>query len=94
MTKRYEMTKDVLVEFKPRYKGAVYGVRNASFRAYVWDLGRPAESWEGYRYTVSLIQGVEDLGYKGGANTLSEAKKIARDSVKGRAFRSFIRRMR
>lgn len=94
MGRKYELIKDVLVEFKPRYKGAVYGVRNASYRAYVWDLGRPPKSWEGYRFKVSLVQGMEDLGHRGGANTLREAKKLARSSVKGRAFRSFLRRMR
>ena len=85
---------DELIEFKPRYKGAIYGVRNGSYRAYVWDLGHTPESWEGYRYKVGLIQGSDDLGYKGGSNKLPEAIGIARSTVSGRAFRAFIGRIR
>ena len=92
MTKR-EMLKDELIEFKPRYPGAVYGVRNGSYTAYVWDLGREPESWEGKRFNVSLQQGGEALGSRSETDTLTEAKKQARSAVSGRAFRHLLRRM-
>lgn len=92
MAKQREMLKDNLVEFKPRYKGTVFGVRNGSYRAYVFDLGRPPESWEGDRFQVQLTQGKEVLGWSG-AKTLGEAKRKARQTVKGRAFRHLLRRM-
>ncbi len=90
---RREMIKDNLIPFKPRYKGAVYGVRNGSYRAYVWDIGKKPKSWEGQRFKVSLAQDSNDLGHRGEANTLSKAKRIANACVKGRAFRYLIRRM-
>jgi len=91
--RRYNLTKDVLVEIKkPRRKQAVWGVRNGSTVAYVYDMGKPKGSWE-HRYSVGTERGGEPIGSGRFTNSLSEAKGYARMSVKGRAFRSFIRRM-
>lgn len=88
------MTKDELVEFKPRVKGAVFGVKNGSVKAYIFDLGHEPESWEGYRYWIQLIMGNEVSSRKPtGSNNFEEAKANARQTVKGRAFRYLLRRM-
>ena len=88
------MTQDNLIEFKPRYINCVYGVKNGSVKAYIFDLGHEPESWEGYRYFIQLIMGNEISSHKPtGSNNLEEAKENARSTVKGRAFRSFLRRM-
>ena len=85
---------DKLIEFKPRYEDAIYGVRNGSYKAYVWDLGRTPEPWEGDRYKVSLVIGNELTGYHRESNDPLEAMEYARQAVSGRAFRLLLRRMR
>ncbi len=93
MGRKYEMVKDVLVEIKnPRRKQAVWGVRNASTVAYVYDMGKPRGSWE-KRYSVGTERSGESIGSGYFTNKLSDAKRRARMAVKGRAFRSFLRRM-
>ncbi len=88
------MTQDNLIEFKPRYANAVYGVKNGSVKAYVFDLGHEPESWEGYRYWIQLVLGNEVSSYKPtGSNNFEEAKTNARQTVTGRDFRYFLRRM-
>jgi len=84
---------DKLVEFKPRTKGAIWGVRNYNYRALVLYHGEPRGSWE-RRYSVSLDDGRDVLGGAYSTNSLSEAKRHARQRVRGRAFRAFIRRVR
>ena len=83
---------DKLVEFRPRTKGAIWGVRNYNYRALVFDNGKPKGSWE-RRYSVSLDDGKESLGSGYFTNDLATAKKHARIRVKGRPFRAFIQRM-
>ena len=83
---------DKLVEFKPRMKGTVYGVKNYNSRAYVLDKGEPKGSWE-KRYVMWITRNNEEVGHARWTNDLSQAKEWARSAVKGRAFRSFIRRM-
>ena len=91
---RYELTKDVLVEIKkPRRKDAIWGVRNASVVAYVYYLGEPKGSWE-TRYSMGTEISGKPVGTGRFTNSLTEAKEWARSSVKGRAFRTFMRRMR
>lgn len=90
---RRNMTKDQLVEFKPRHPQVVYGVRNGSYRAYVWDLGHTPEAWEGKRFKISLQQKGEVLGYHTEADTLEEAKEKAKEAVRGKALRHLLRRM-
>jgi len=87
------MITDELIEFKPKYPQAVWGVRNGSYRAYVYDIGHEPESWEGRRFKIALQQGGEVLSSSESADTLEEAKKKARLTISGRAFRSFLNRM-
>ena len=94
MKRKREMIKDILVEIKkPRRKDAVWGVRNASVVAYVYYLGEPRGSWE-TRYSVGIEIGSKSVGTGRFTNSLTEAKEWAKSSVKGRAFRAFIQRMR
>lgn len=92
---RRNMIEDKLLEFKPRMKGVIYGVKNGSVKAYVFDLGHAPESWEGYRYSIQLIIGNEVSSHRPtGSNNLEEAKTNARQTVSGRAYRHFLRQMR
>lgn len=91
MAKRNMITDD-LKEFKPRYKGAIFGVRNGSHTVYVWDLGREPESWEGRRYKVSKQFG-DEVTIHGEYDTVEKAKDAARSAVRGMAFRYLLRRM-
>lgn len=94
MPRKYELIKDILVEIKkPRRKDAIWGVRNASKVAYVYYLGEPRGKWE-TRYSVGTEVSGEPVGAGRFTNSLAEAKEWARSSVKGRAFRAFMRRMR
>ena len=88
----YNMTEDRLVEFKPRRRNAVFGVRNGSYVAYVWYAGEPYGDWK-RRYSVGLEQRDRALGSGYFTNDFEDAKEHARGMVKGRAFRSFLRRM-
>jgi len=87
------MTQDELREIKHPRNGSIWGVRNGGRVAYVWDLGEPKGSWE-TRYSMGCFdtRGESmDNGYF--TNDLEAAKEWAAQTVKGRAFRYFIRRM-
>lgn len=90
--RRYSL-EDELVEFKPRRPNAVFGVRNGSYVAYVYDLGEPKGDWE-QRYSVGLESHGEALGSGQFTDDLEYAKECARGRVKGRAFRLFLNRMK
>jgi hypothetical protein len=94
-THKRDKLEDNLVEFKPKYKDAIFGVRNGGYRAYVFDIGREPEAWESHRYRVQLILPSGEVGgpMNVGSNDLEEAKKLARSSVKGRAHRHLLRRL-
>lgn len=92
MTRR-NMIQDELKEIKHPRNGAIWGVRNGGFVAYVWDKGEPKGSWE-TRYSMGCFDSIGEpirSGYW--TNDLEKAKEAARGTVAGRAFRHFIRRM-
>jgi len=92
MAKR-NMIKDELKEIKHPRNGAIWGVRNGGFIAYVWDLGKPKGSWE-TRYSMGRYDARgEAMGNGYFTNDLEDARVHARQAVSGRAFRHFIRRM-
>ena len=90
MRKRRSL-RDELIEFKPRGKGYVYGVRNGALRAYVYDHGE-SKSWE-KRYVVSATKSGKPYGNIVTTNDLEEAKERAKGLVRGRPFRHFMNRL-
>lgn len=86
-------TQDNLIEIKHPRNGAVWGVRNGGYTAYIWEK-QPKGSWE-HRFTGGIFDAKGNpVGRNIGTNDLTDAKRIARQAVSGRAFRSFMRRFK
>jgi len=91
---------DRLKEFKPRSPFAIFGVRNGSYVAYVYDqtlYEKPwtpdQQSYRGKRYLVGAFKRDESLPGNRQADTEEEARELARGQVRGRAFRHLLSRM-